>query len=123
MNTLSMARKKKDKTPNQQLAQAIIDQYQPQSVEDMQNALKDIFDPMFEAMLQELVVGIAHRFIKIGKDFMKCFVFTAGIYRPGINQRGKKFKQIISKIVCQFKIIHIFFELHFFKDYFSREIS
>lgn len=52
MNTLSMARKKKDKTPNQQLAQAIIDQYQPQSVEDMQNALKDIFGPMFEAMLQ-----------------------------------------------------------------------
>ena len=42
MNTLSMARKKKDKTLNQQLAQAIIDQYQPQSVEDMQNALKDI---------------------------------------------------------------------------------
>lgn len=52
MNTLSMARKKKDKTLNQQLAQAIIDQYQPQSVEDMQNALKDIFGPMFEAMLQ-----------------------------------------------------------------------
>ena len=52
MNTLSMARKKKEKTPNQQLAQAIIDQYQPQSVEDMQNALKDIFAPMFEAMLQ-----------------------------------------------------------------------
>ena len=52
MNTLSMARKKKDKTLNQQLAQAIIDQYQPQSVEDMQDALKDILDPMFEAMLQ-----------------------------------------------------------------------
>ena len=52
MNTLSMARKKKDKSPNQQLAQAIIDQYQPQSVEDMQNALKDIFGPMFEALLQ-----------------------------------------------------------------------
>lgn len=47
-----MARKKKDKTLNQQLAQAIIDQYQHQSVEDMQNALKDIFGPMFEAMLQ-----------------------------------------------------------------------
>lgn len=51
MNTLSMARKKKDVTPNQQLAQAILDQYQPKSVEDMQNALKDIFGPMFEAML------------------------------------------------------------------------
>lgn len=52
MNTLSMARKKKEVTPNQQLARAILDQYQPKSVEDMQNALKDIFGPMFEVMLQ-----------------------------------------------------------------------
>ena len=43
MNTLSMARRKKELTPNQQLAQAIIEQYQPKSVEDMQDALKDIF--------------------------------------------------------------------------------
>ena len=47
-----MARRKKELTPNQQLAQAIIEQYQPKSVEDMQDALKDIFGPMFEAMLQ-----------------------------------------------------------------------
>ena len=52
MNTLSMARKKKELTPNQQLARAILDQYQPKSVEDMQNALKDIFGPMFEAALR-----------------------------------------------------------------------
>lgn len=52
MNTLTMARKKKELTPNRQLAQAILDQYQPKSVEDMQDALKDIFGPMFEAMLQ-----------------------------------------------------------------------
>jgi putative transposase len=52
MNTLSMARKKKDLNPNQQLARAILEQYQPKSVEDMQDALKDIFGPMFEAMLQ-----------------------------------------------------------------------
>ena len=52
MNTRTMTRKKKELSPNRQLAQAIIDQYQPQSVEDMQDALKDILDPMFEAMLQ-----------------------------------------------------------------------
>ena len=52
MNTLSMTRRKKEVTPNRQLAQAILDQYQPKSVEDMQDALKDIFGPMFEAMLQ-----------------------------------------------------------------------
>lgn len=34
------------------VAKAIIDNYQPETVEDMQNALKDIFGPMFEAMLQ-----------------------------------------------------------------------
>ncbi|MFC0014151.1 MULTISPECIES: IS256 family transposase [Allobacillus] len=34
------------------LANKIIEEYQPKSVEDMQNALKDIFGPMFEAMLK-----------------------------------------------------------------------
>lgn len=46
-----MTRKKQDKK-SVELAQSIIDTYQPESVEDMQNALKDIFGPMFEAMLQ-----------------------------------------------------------------------
>lgn len=52
MNTSAMARKKKDLKPNEELARTILNQYQPKSVEDMQNALKDIFGPMFEAMLQ-----------------------------------------------------------------------
>lgn len=52
MNTLTMGRKTNEQKPNEQLARAIIDQYQPKTVEDMQNALKDIFSPMFEAMLQ-----------------------------------------------------------------------
>src|SRR5690625_7528582 len=34
------------------LANRIIEEYQPKSVEDMQNALKDIFGPMFENMLK-----------------------------------------------------------------------
>ena len=34
------------------LANQIIEKYQPKSVEDMQNALKDIFGPMFENMLK-----------------------------------------------------------------------
>lgn len=34
------------------IAQAIIDEYQPQTAGDMQTALKDIFGPMFESMLQ-----------------------------------------------------------------------
>src|SRR5690625_5010018 len=34
------------------LANKIIEEYQPESVEDMQNALRDIFGPMFETMLQ-----------------------------------------------------------------------
>lgn len=34
------------------LVNQIIEEYQPKSVEDMQNALKDIFGPMFENMLK-----------------------------------------------------------------------
>lgn len=46
-----MAKKKKI-TPGENLAKQIIEQYKPKSVADMQDALKDIFGPMFEAMLQ-----------------------------------------------------------------------
>lgn len=34
------------------VARAIIENYNPKTAEDMQNAIKDIFGPMFEAMLQ-----------------------------------------------------------------------
>ena len=42
----------KERTPGENLAKQIIEQYKPKSVADMQNSLKDIFGPMFEAMLQ-----------------------------------------------------------------------
>ena len=45
-----MARKKAPR-PGEELAKEIIAKYKPKTVEDMQNALKDIFGPMFEAML------------------------------------------------------------------------
>jgi transposase-like protein len=44
-------RKKKRNDASRAIAQAIIDQYQPTNAEEMQDALKDIFGPMFEAML------------------------------------------------------------------------
>ena len=34
------------------LAQEIVDHYNPESVEDMDEALKEIFGPLFESMLQ-----------------------------------------------------------------------
>ena len=37
---------------NEQLAREILETYQPKTVAEMQDALKDIFGPMFEAMLQ-----------------------------------------------------------------------
>lgn len=54
MSTSLMAHRKNSKRSKASLAiaKAIIDEYQPQSAEEMQNALKDIFGPMFEAMLQ-----------------------------------------------------------------------
>ena len=44
--------KKKEITRGENLAKQIIEQYHPKSVADMQDALKDIFGPMLEAMLQ-----------------------------------------------------------------------
>ena len=51
-NTLMAPRKNKHSEASRAIAKAILDQYHPTSAEDMQNALKDIFGPMFEAMLQ-----------------------------------------------------------------------
>ena len=45
-------RKDKRSAASLAIAQAIIDEYQPTSAKEMQDALKDIFGPMFEAMLQ-----------------------------------------------------------------------
>lgn len=48
---MDMARIKRD-PKKVALAQAIIDAYHPESVEDMNDALKDLFGPLFESMLQ-----------------------------------------------------------------------
>ncbi len=53
MNTEIMApRRNKRSKASMAIAKAIIDEYQPTNAEEMQDALKDIFGPMFEAMLQ-----------------------------------------------------------------------
>ena len=55
MDTTLMAPRKNKFNRNpaaEAVAKAIIDNYQPETVEDMQFAIKDIFGPMFEAMLQ-----------------------------------------------------------------------
>lgn len=51
MRIETMARKNND-TPKNKIVNEILEQYNPTTVEDMQNALKDIFGPMFEAMLK-----------------------------------------------------------------------
>ena len=52
MSTALMAPRKKRNTKGVAITQMILDQYQPQSKEDMQDAIKDIFGPMLKAMLQ-----------------------------------------------------------------------
>ena len=53
MSTALMApRKNRRNEAGRAIAQAIIEQYQPTSAEEMQDALRDVFGPMFEAMLQ-----------------------------------------------------------------------
>ena len=53
MSTALMApRRNKRNEAGRAIAQAIVEQYQPKNVQEMQDAIKDIFGPMFEAMLQ-----------------------------------------------------------------------
>lgn len=52
MSTALMARKQKRDPRTVAIAKAILEQYNCKNVEDMQDAIKDIFGPMFEAMLQ-----------------------------------------------------------------------
>ena len=53
MSTALMARRKKDDNARgRAIARRIMEEYQPTNQEEMQAALKDIFGPMFEAMLQ-----------------------------------------------------------------------
>lgn len=51
-----MTQSKRDQK-SAELAKQILENYQPETVEDMQNALKDIFGPMFEAMLKGEMVN------------------------------------------------------------------
>ena len=53
MGTAVMSRKNKQNTRGAAIVQAIMGEYQPQTQEEMQDAIRDVFGPMFEAMLQE----------------------------------------------------------------------
>lgn len=46
-----MARKKRNPDA-EKLAESILNTYQPESVEDMQDVLKDVFGPLFEKRIQ-----------------------------------------------------------------------
>lgn len=52
MGTAVMSQKNKQNKRGAAIAQAIMEEYQPQTREEMQDAIKDVFGPMFEAMLQ-----------------------------------------------------------------------
>ena len=45
-------RKNKGNEKGQAIAKLIMEQYQPQNKDEMQEAIKDVFGPMLEAMLQ-----------------------------------------------------------------------
>ena len=48
-----MSRKKNEgRKGSQAIAKAILEEYQPTTVQEMQDTLREIFGPMFEAMLQ-----------------------------------------------------------------------
>lgn len=51
MEEIDMAKIKRDPR-TEELAKMIIDQYRPESLSDMNDALKDIFGPLLETMLK-----------------------------------------------------------------------
>ena len=51
MEEIRQMAKKKEPTTGELMAKEIIAKYKPKTVADMQDALKDIFVPMFDTML------------------------------------------------------------------------
>lgn len=52
MSTIDMKKNIKRSPESVAIAKAILDQYQPQNIEDMNEAIKDVFGPLFESILQ-----------------------------------------------------------------------
>ena len=52
MEGTTLMAKKKEPTPAENIAQAIVDAYDPKNATDVQDALKSIFGPIFESMLK-----------------------------------------------------------------------
>ena len=61
------------------IAKAILEQYQPSSVEEMQDALKDVFGPMFEAMLQGRIETVI---LIMNQTIMAIKYQTIAVYIP-----------------------------------------
>lgn len=66
--------RKKQNSKKDELINAIIETYKPETATDVNNALKDLFRPMFEAMLQgkitshlgyEIILVIAKRLLSL----------------------------------------------------------
>lgn len=51
MEGITQMAKKKDPTPGEAIAKSIMETYDPKTTEDIQDALKSIFGPIFESML------------------------------------------------------------------------
>ncbi len=80
---------KKQPTRGESLAKAIISEYKPKTVEDMQNALKDVFGPMFEAMLNgEMENHLAMTTMNVAKRKQPIAV-TATTIRPSKHPQVK----------------------------------
>ena len=71
-NALMAPRKNKRSEASKAIAQSIIDQYKPTSAKEMQDALKDIFGPMFEAKFIE-VYSARHQRHKIENATMNFY--------------------------------------------------
>lgn len=61
MEGTELMARKKEPTPAENIAKAIIENYDPKSIKDVEDAVKSIFAPIFESMLQgEMVYHLGY---------------------------------------------------------------
>lgn len=51
---------KKEKTPQEIFAEQFVSEFQPKTIEDVENGLKSIFGPIFESMLTLPIPSARH---------------------------------------------------------------
>ena len=75
-------RKNRGNEKGQAIAKLIMEQYQPQNKDEMQEAIKDVFGPMLEAMLQDEMDNLGYDLDGIKEVFSLWISDIEGKHQP-----------------------------------------